>query len=94
MKIFKVYMDLTLILGRLKKYKLNEYGYNNPIIFVPANNPDEACYEAYMGLSDKIIKQGLKKTNGYHDISILEFTRDLMYDVRVIHVGVANEKKL
>lgn len=87
-------MDLTLVLGRLKKYKLNEYGCKDPIIFVPADDPDEACHEAYMGLSDKIIKQGLKETNGYHDSSILEFVKDLMYDVRVIYVGVANEKKL
>ena len=87
-------MDLSLIMGRLKKYRLGEYNCEHAIIFVPANDPDTACYEAYMGLCDKIIKQGLKKTNGYHDASILEFAKDIMNDVRVIHVGVANEKKL
>lgn len=87
-------MDLTLVLGRLKKYKLREYNSINPIIFVPADDPDEACHQAYMGLSDKIIKQGLKETNGYHDKSILEFAKEILYDVRVTHVGVANEKKL
>jgi len=94
MKIFKVYMYLGLVLSRLKKYKLDEYAYENPIIFVPANDPDGACHQAYIGLSEKIIKQGLYKTNGYYDINILEFTKDILNDISIMRVGVANEKKL
>jgi hypothetical protein len=94
MKIFKVYMYLGLVLSRLKKYKLDEYAYENPIIFVPANDPDDACHQAYIGLSEKIIKQGLYKTNGYYDVNILEFTKDILNDISIMRVGVANEKKL
>ena len=87
-------MDLTLVLGRLKKYKIGEYNDKRPIIFVPADDPDEACYQAYIGLSDKIIKQGLKESDGDFNSSIFDFAKDIMYDVRVTHVGVPNEKKL
>ena len=94
MKIFKVYMCLDLVMVRLKKYKLDEYAYQNPIIFVNAKDPDGACHQAYIGLSEKIIKQGLYKTNGYYDVNILEFTKDILNDVSIIYVGVADEKKL
>lgn len=87
-------MCLDLVLSRLKKYKLDEYGYERPIIFVSASDPDDACHQAYIGLSEKIIKQGLYKTNGYYDVNILEFTKDVLNDISITYAGVANEKKL
>ena len=94
MKIYKVYMCLRLVLGRLKSYRLEEYSSNEPIIFVPCDNPDQACHEAYMGLYHKIISQGIKKKGVVDETEILHFSKEILQDVRVLHVRLANEEKL
>jgi hypothetical protein len=57
MKIYKVFMDLSLVLHRFKKFNLFEYQHPFPTIFVEANNPDEACHLAYHGLAAIVLKQ-------------------------------------
>jgi len=57
MKIFKVYMDLSLVMSRLIKFKLREYSSNFPTIFVEARDPDEACHLAYYKLVEILLKQ-------------------------------------
>ena len=87
-------MCLRLVLGRLKSYRLEEYSSNEPIIFVPCDNPDQACHEAYMGLYHKIISQGIKKKGVIDETEILHFSKEILQDVRVLHVRLANEEKL
>jgi len=57
MKIFKVEMDLSLVIARLKKYRIYEYNSAHPIVFVEANDPDEACFKASHGLFKMILDQ-------------------------------------
>jgi len=87
-------MSLRLVLGRLKKYKLGEYNHNDPIIFVPCNDPDEACYEAYIGLHNKIVSEELKNTNSIDQTAVLHFSKEILADVRILHVRLANEEGL
>ena len=42
MKIYKVFMDLSLVLHMFKKFNLFEYQHPFPTIFVEAHDPDEA----------------------------------------------------
>ena len=87
-------MSLRLVLGRLKKYKLGEYNHNEPIIFVSCSDPDEACHKAYMGLHNKITSKALKNTDLINQTTILHFSKEILEDVRVLHVGLANEEGL
>ena len=50
-------MDLSLVMSRLKKFRLGEYSSNFPTIFVDARDPDEACHLAYFKLVEIIQKQ-------------------------------------
>jgi len=89
MKIYKVYIDMILVLGRLKKFSLGSYNYTNPIIFQTASDPDDACFRAYTGLSDLIMRQ-----HGGDPSKSVKFTKDIMYDVRVTKISLAsNESK-
>ena len=87
-------MCLRLVLGRLKSYRLDEYSSNEPIIFVPCDDPDQACYEAYMGLYHKIISQGIKNKGVIDETAILHFSKEILQDVRVLRVRLANEEGL
>ena len=58
MLLFKVYLDLSLIINRLIKFDLKEYGSSVcPIVFIEAANPDEACFKAIFNLIQIILKQ-------------------------------------
>ena len=77
------------ITNRLKKFKLGNYNYTNPIIFQTADDPDDACFRAMMGLSDIIRRQ-----HGGDSSKAVAFTKDIMYDVRVTKIALAsNESK-
>ena len=63
MKIYVLHVDMTLILPRLKKFRLKEFNTANPIIFVEANDPDGACYEC----NCKFPKTRLFNKNSFSD---------------------------
>jgi hypothetical protein len=81
MKIYRLTLCLQLVIARLKKFNLNEYNSERPIIFVEANDPDEACYRAIYNLTNMIIKQDSSKET-------LELLKELIYDIRVIKIGI------
>jgi hypothetical protein len=81
MRVYKVFMDLSLTMARLKKYTLAEYYTEYPIIFVEANDPDDACYKAKYNLIRKIIKQ-----DGSPEAELL--CSEIMHDLRVIKAYV------
>ena len=60
MRIYKVTMDMLLVMPRLKHISLGEFNGNRPIIFVDAEDPDDACYQSYHKLAAKIMKYDLK----------------------------------
>jgi len=57
MRNYKVFMDLSLVMSRLRKYSLGEYNSTFPIVFVEARNPDDACHIAVKNLISKLISQ-------------------------------------
>jgi hypothetical protein len=84
-------MSMVLVLGLLKDYRLHKYADTNPIIFKEAKDPDSACHQAYMNLSNIIISQ--YKTNDFSSSSV--FINDILNDVRITRVVVAsNEERL
>ncbi len=87
MKIYKVHMDLSDVIARLKQFKLQEYNHALPIIFVEAKDPDGACFKAYQKLNLKILSRD-------HSVETIEFAKDVLNEVRVLQIEIANEKKL
>lgn len=79
MKVYKVELDMTYVLGRLKNFNLKQYNSQLPIVFVEANDPDEACYIAIYQLAAILIQQEPTYEN-----SIL--IKDLIYDIRILKV--------
>ena len=69
-------MDLSLVMTRLKKFKLYEYSSNFPTIFVDARNPDEACHLAYFRLVEILLKQD----NSPETSSL---AKDILYDITI-----------
>ena len=68
MRIYKVTMDMLLVMPRLKHISLGEFNGNRPIIFVEAEDPDDACYQSYHKLAAKLMKQDKKLVKDMKDI--------------------------
>ena len=81
MKIYKVHMVLTLVMPRLKQYSLEDYNSNTPIIFVEAEDPDDACYSVFKAFCDIILEQ-----DDSTETKLL--LKDLKYDFRVSKLHV------
>ena len=81
MKIYKIYMDLSLIMSRLKRFNLGEYSSNFPTIFVDARDPDEACHLAYYKLVEILLKQ-----DDSPETSAL--AKDILYDITVRKIKI------
>ena len=75
-----------MVLPRLKKFKLHEYNSENPIIFVQASDPDEACYRAIFNLAGLIFRQD----DSRETISLFN---DLQYEIFIIKVEIPNDEK-
>ena len=81
MKIYKVEMDLSLVINLLKEFELHEYNSERPIIFVEAKSPDDACHKAYYKLVAIILKQNSTKKT-------LSLINELLYDISISKVRV------
>ena len=86
--MYKVHMCLELVMGRINKYKLYEFNTVSPIIFVTANDPDDACFKAGAKLAKILMKQN--KTNK----KTLTFVREILDDIKIKRVEESNEKGL
>ena len=80
MLIFKVHLDLSLIINRLIRFNLNEYNSTKPIVFVEAANPDGACFKATFNLIQIILKQD-------DSIESRLICRAIREDIRIIKVS-------
>lgn len=74
-------MVLTLVMPRLKQYDLGDYNNSTPIIFVEAEDPDDACFQATHKLASRILRKD-------HSVETLNFIKDLMHDIRIIKIEV------
>ena len=81
MKIYNVELDLSLVISRLKKYKLQQYNSTHPTVFVQADNPDDACHLAYYQLAEIILKQDLSSETAL-------FVREILFDVSVKSLSI------
>ena len=79
MVIYKVYLDLTLVMPRLKGFKLKEYNSNFPIVFVEAKSPDDACFKSVYVLINGILKQD-------DSVETRLLCRSIKEDIRIIKV--------
>ena len=80
MKIYRVSLDLSLVIGRLKKYDLKQYNSAWPTVLIQAVDPDDACHLAYYQLAEIILKQDLSTETAL-------FVRELLFDVSVKSVS-------
>lgn len=79
MKIYKLKLDMSLVISRFKKFKLYNYNFPYPIIFIDAHDADEACYKCMHQFCSMILKQDDTKDT----VTLL---KDALYDIRVTQV--------
>ena len=80
MLIFKVHLDMTLVIARLTQFNLREYNSMHPIVFVEASDPDGACFKAIYGLIQTILKQD-------ESVETRLLCRSIKEDVRITKVS-------
>lgn len=83
MIIYKVTLDLTIVIPSLKEFRLGEFNSLCPTVFTEAKNPDDACYFTICKFSETILKQ--KET-----ASTAILLKDLLHDVRITRVRRAD----
>ena len=76
MIIYKVTLDLTLVMPRLKGFRLGEFNSEQPTVFTEASNPDDACYFTICMFSETILKQK-------EPASTAILLKDILNDVRI-----------
>ena len=81
MKIYKVEMDLSLVISRLKHFELHEYNSEKPILFVEAKSPDDACHKAYFKLVPRILKQE-------HTKETILLTNEILHNISITKVSI------
>ena len=77
MKIYKVYLDMSMVVSRLKKYRIYEYNSEYPIIFVEADDPDGACYTAIYKLLKLVLDLDDSK-------EARKLCKEIKQDIRII----------
>ena len=80
MIIFKIRLDLSLIINRLIRFDLQEYDSTQPIVFIEAANPDDACFKAIFNLIQIILKQD-------SSIEARLLCRSIREDVRILKIS-------
>ncbi len=73
---------MTLIISRLKKFRLYEYNTSSPIVFVEADDPDGACFKATYQLIRIILDQDNSEETK-------EICKDIKTDIRVLKVSTS-----
>ena len=81
MVLYKVYMDLSLVINELTKFRLHQYNSAFPILFVEAANPDEACFKATYNLLQIILSQD-------NSVEARLLCREIKNNIRVLKVEV------
>ena len=79
MIIYNVTLDLTLVIARLKEFRLGEFNSLCPTVFTEAGNPDDACYFTMCRFSDIILKQKETATTAL-------LLKDVLHDIRITKV--------
>lgn len=72
-------MDMSLAISRFKKFRLYNYNFEYPIIFIEANNADEACYKCMHQFCSMILKQDDSKET-------VAMLKDALNDIRITKI--------
>ncbi len=84
MKIYVIEFDMRLVLPKLVNFNLDIFNYNSPIVFIEANNPDDACYLAHCKFAEVILKQD-------ESMETATMIKDLFNDMRIKKVYCKDE---
>lgn len=57
MRNYRIMIDISNVFNKIKHLFLKSYNNPFPTIFITANDPDEACFEALNDLINIIMKQ-------------------------------------
>jgi hypothetical protein len=87
MKIYTIEIDMTNVLGMLRRFRLGEFNSQYPILFIESNDPDEACYFTYCKLSEILLKQN----ESIETAKLIGIVHD---DLRIKKVYCKDEKRL
>ena len=68
---------MSMVVSRLKKYRIYEYNSEYPIIFVEADDPDGACYTAIYKLLKLVLEQDDSK-------EARKLCKEIKQDIRII----------
>lgn len=79
-------MCLRLVMHRLKRFKLYEYNSQNPIIFVQAQDPDDACHKALYNLINTVFKQDMSKKT-------INLLAEISNDIKVLKITIPKDKQ-
>ncbi len=79
MKIYKVTLDMTLVLSRLREFDLKEFNSLKPIVFIDADNPDDACFKSHYKLASVILAQ---------DPNMATQMKDILADITITNIVV------
>jgi hypothetical protein len=77
---------MGLVIHRFKKFNLYVYNYTNPIIFISASDPDDACYKCITSFSSMILKQD-------DSVDTATLLRDTIPDISIKKIIVASENE-
>lgn len=86
MKIYTVRLDMTYVLGRLKKFQLREFKVQFPILFIEAKDPDDACYFTMCKFSELLLKQK-------ESVETAQLIKTLQNDIRITKVYCKDEQE-
>jgi len=81
MKMYKLHIDMYLILPRLKKFRLGDYNAVTALVFIEAKSADDACGIAW----EQLVKMIQKQDNSTETNLLL---KDLKEDFKVTKVYV------
>lgn len=87
MKIYTIQVDMTNVLGVLKKFRLGEFNSQFPTLFIEAKDPDDACYYTFAKLSELVLKQD-------ESVETAQLLQLVQADLRIKKVFCKDEKKL
>ena len=61
-------LDLSLVTSRLREIPLHEFNSDKPIIFVEAEDPDDACYKCIYKLASVILQKDPTMAKGMREL--------------------------
>jgi hypothetical protein len=75
------------MIKKLKKFNLYEYGSENPMIFIEATDPDDACNKVFYQLANILLKQD-------SSAETLSLIREMLFEIKITKIRIPDEQRL